>query len=172
MYPRRGQITFFWRLGRLFGQTISSSNFWRVNFFALGGQKYQHDDSLCLCAFIHYISILFPPICDTRWLNDELFRGVSAKVDVFMIIWMFRGGRRQISRGADSKYQNWYWTTMSDSYCMGSVLNNYPWYTSAISMLVKGTLCRCGKLRRWIYGKIERFFYESLLSSTSTKGQG
>ena len=48
MYPRWCLIAFFWRLGRWFGQTISCSNFWRVTFVALGGQKYQHDDSVGL----------------------------------------------------------------------------------------------------------------------------
>ena len=72
----------------------------------LGGQKYQHDDSLGSCTSIHYISTLFPPEYDMRWLIDGKFRGVAAKVDDFTSIAMFRGGRRQISWGADSKHQH------------------------------------------------------------------
>ena len=71
----------------------------------LGGQKYQHDDSLGSCTSIHYISTLFPPTYDMRWLIDGKFRGVAAKVGDFTSIAMFRVGRLQISRGADSKYQ-------------------------------------------------------------------
>ena len=71
----------------------------------LGGQKYQYDDSLGSCTSIHYISTVFPPTYDMRWLIDGKFRGVAAKVDDCMSIRMFRGGRRQILRGADSKYQ-------------------------------------------------------------------
>ena len=72
----------------------------------LGGQKYQHDDSSGQCASIHYTSTLFQPTYDMRWLIDGKFRGVAAKVDDFRGIAMFRGGRRQISRGADTKYQH------------------------------------------------------------------
>ena len=71
----------------------------------LGGQEYQHDDSLGSCMSIHHTSTLFPPIYDMRWPIDGKFRGVAAKVGDFTSIAMFRGGRRQISRGADSKYQ-------------------------------------------------------------------
>ena len=39
------------------------------------------------------------------WLIDGKFRGVAPEVGVFVSIAMFRGGRRQISRAADSKYQ-------------------------------------------------------------------
>ena len=63
----------------------------------LGGQKNQHDDSLGSCTSIHYINTLFLPTYDMRWLIDGKLRGVAAKVDDFMSIWMFRGGRRQIS---------------------------------------------------------------------------
>ena len=69
----------------------------------VGGQKYQHDDSLGSCKSIHYTSTLFPPTYDMRWLIDGKFRGAAAKVDDFASIARFRGGRRQISRGADSK---------------------------------------------------------------------
>ena len=71
----------------------------------LGGQNYQHDDSLGSCTPIHYISTLFPPTYDMRWLTDGKFHALAAKVGDFTSIAMFRGGRRQISRGADSKYQ-------------------------------------------------------------------
>ena len=54
---------------------------------------------------IHYISTLFPPTYDMRWLIDGKFHALAAKVGDFTSIAMFRGGRRQISRGADSKYQ-------------------------------------------------------------------
>ena len=60
----------------------------------------------------HQISTLFPCTYDTRWLIDGKFRGVAAKMGCFVSIAMFRGGRRQISRGAASKYQYWHWTTM------------------------------------------------------------
>ena len=40
-----------------------------------------------------------------RWLIDGKFRALAAKVDDFTSIAMFRGGRRQISRGADTKHQ-------------------------------------------------------------------
>ena len=71
----------------------------------LGGQKYQYDDSLGTCTPIHYISTLCPPTHDMRWLIDGKFRGVSSKIGGFMSVAMFRGGRRQISWGADSKHQ-------------------------------------------------------------------
>ena len=71
----------------------------------LGGQKFQHGDSLGTCTSIHYIRTLLPPIYDIRRLIDGKFRGFAAKFDDFMSIAKFRGGRRQISRGADSKYQ-------------------------------------------------------------------
>ena len=65
----------------------------------LGGQKYQHDDSLGSCTSIHYISTVFPPTYDMRWLIDGKFRGVAWKIGGFMSIWMFREGRCQISPG-------------------------------------------------------------------------
>ena len=71
----------------------------------LGGQKYQHDDSLGSCTSIHYISTLFPPTYDMRWLIDGKFHALAAKVGDFTSIAMFRGGRRQILLVADSKYQ-------------------------------------------------------------------
>ena len=83
----------------------ASCHFWRVTFIVLGGQKYQHDHSLGSCTTIHYISTLFPPTYDMRGLIDGKFRGVAAKVGDFTSIAMFRGGRRQILRGADSKHQ-------------------------------------------------------------------
>ena len=66
---------------------------------------YQHDDSLGLCTPIHYITTLFPPTYDMRWLIDGKFRGVASKIGGFMRIAMFRGGRRQNLRGAESKFQ-------------------------------------------------------------------
>ena len=104
----------------------------------LGSQKYQHDDSLGSCTSIHYISTLFPPIYDMRWLIDGKFRGFAAKVDDFMSIAMFRGGQCQNQRGADSKYQYWYWTTINHTYSMGRASNDGPWYNRATSMLMKG----------------------------------
>ena len=71
----------------------------------LGGQKYLHGDSLGTYTPIHYISTLFPPTCDMRWLIDGKFRGVAAKIGGFVSVAMFRGGRREISQSADSKYQ-------------------------------------------------------------------
>ena len=65
----------------------------------LGGQKYQYDDSLGSCTSIHYIGTLFPPSYDMRWLIDGKFHALAAKIGGFMSIAMFRGGRRQISRG-------------------------------------------------------------------------
>jgi len=145
MYLFWGSIAFLWQLGRYFGQIISCCNIWRVTFIALGGQKYQHDDSLGQCASIHLISTLFPPRHDMRRLIDGKFRGFASKFDEFISIWMFRGGRRQISRGADSKYQYWYWTTINHNYSMGRASNGGPWYTWAASMLMKGPLCWQGK---------------------------
>ena len=82
-------------------------NFWRVTFIVLGGQKCQHDDSLGSCTSIYYISTLFPPTYGMRWLIDGKFRGVASKIGGFMSIAMFRGGRRQNLRGAESKFQYW-----------------------------------------------------------------
>ena len=87
---------------------MSNYNFLRVSFINLEGQKYQHDDSLGPCAPSHYTSTLFPPTCYIRRLIDEKFRGVAANIGGFTSIAMFRGGQRQISRGADSKFQYWY----------------------------------------------------------------
>ena len=78
---------------------MSCCHFWRVTFIVLGGQKYQHDDSLGSWTFIHYISTSFPPTCDVRWLIDGKFHALAAKVGDFICIAMFRGGRRQISWG-------------------------------------------------------------------------
>ena len=72
----------------------------------LGGQQYQHDDSLGSCTSIHYISTLFPPTYDMRWLIDGKFHALAAKVGNFTSIAMFRGGRRQILLVADLKYQH------------------------------------------------------------------
>ena len=52
----------------------------------LGGQKYQHDNSLGSCTSIHYTSTLFPPTYDMRWLIGGKFRGLAAKVDDFMSV--------------------------------------------------------------------------------------
>ena len=71
----------------------------------LGGQKHQHDDSLGSHTSIHYTGILFSPTYDMKWLIDGKFRGVATKVGDFTSIAMFRGGRRQILLGADSKHQ-------------------------------------------------------------------
>ena len=71
----------------------------------LGGQNYHHDDGLGPCASIHHISTSFPPAYNMRMLIDGKFRGVAAKIGGFVGIAMFRGGRRQISRDADSKDQ-------------------------------------------------------------------
>jgi len=68
-------------------------------------QKYHHDNSLGPCTLIHLISTLFPPTYDMRWLIDGKFRGVASKIGGVTSIAMFRGGQRQNSRGADSKYQ-------------------------------------------------------------------
>ena len=84
---------------------MSCCHFWRVTFVVLGGQNYQHDDSLGSCTSIHLISTLFPPTYDVRWLIEGKFRGVAAKIGDFTSIAMLRGGPRQISRGADSKYK-------------------------------------------------------------------
>ena len=65
----------------------------------LGGPKYQHDDSLDPCVSIHHISTLFPPGYDIRWLIDGKFRGVAARIDDLMSIWIFRGGRCKIYEG-------------------------------------------------------------------------
>ena len=80
-------------------------SFLEGTFVVLGGQKYQHDDSLGSRTSIHYISTLFSHIYDIRWLIDGKFRGVAAKVGDFTSIAMCRGGRRQILRGADPKHQ-------------------------------------------------------------------
>ena len=71
----------------------------------LGGQKHHYGGNLGPCAPSHYISTLFPPTCYMRRLIDEKFRGFAANIGGFTSIAMFRGGRRQISRGADSKFQ-------------------------------------------------------------------
>ena len=60
---------------------MSNYNFLRVSFVVLSGQNYQHDDSLGTCTSIHFISTLFPPIYDMRWLIDGKFRGVASKID-------------------------------------------------------------------------------------------
>ena len=172
MHPHSGLIAFFWHLVRQFCQTISSCNLWRVTFIVLGGQKYQHDDSLGSCTFIHYISTLLPHTYGMVWLIGGKFRGVASKIDDFMSNWMFRGGRRQIWRGADSKYQCWYWTTINNNYCMKRAPNDVSWYTQATSMLVKSPLYRHGKQWRQIDMKIRRFYHKSRRSSTSTRSQG
>ena len=172
MYPSWGPIGFSCHLVRYFGQTISCCHFWRVTFIVLGGQEYQHDGSLGTCTSIHHISTLFTPAYDMRWLIDGKFRGVAAKVDDFISIWMFRGGRRKILRGADSKYQYWYWTTINHNYSMGRASNDGPWYSRATSMLMKGPLHRHGKYWRQIDVKIRQFYRKSRRSSTSTKSQG
>ena len=46
----------------------------------LEGPKYQHDDSLGPCAFIHDTSSLFPPTYDMRWLIGGKFCRVAAKI--------------------------------------------------------------------------------------------
>ena len=74
-----------------------------MEIVALGGQKHQHDDSLGAFTSIHYSSTLFSPTYDMRWLIDEKFRGVAAKVGGFTSIAMFGGGQRQILLVADSK---------------------------------------------------------------------
>ena len=75
-----------------------------LSFVLLGGQNYQHDNSLGPCASIHLISTLFPPRYDIRRLIDGKFRAVAPKIDGFIGIAMFRGGPRQILRGAESKF--------------------------------------------------------------------
>ena len=60
---------------------MSNCKFLRVIFIVLGGQNYQHDGNLGSCAPIHYISTLFPPTYDMRWLIHGKFRGVAANVD-------------------------------------------------------------------------------------------
>ena len=127
---------------------LSSSSLGKVGILGFGWgthAKSQHVDSSGQCAFIHYTSTLFPPTYDMRWLIDGKFRGVAAKVDDFASVWMFRGGRRQIWRGADSKFQYWYWTTINYNKCMGRALNNGPWYTRSATMLMEGPLYRCRK---------------------------
>ena len=42
---------------------------------------------------------------DKRQLIDEKFRRFASKIGAFMSSAMFRGGRSQVSQGADSKYQ-------------------------------------------------------------------
>ena len=61
-------------------------SFLRVTFIVLGGQKDQHDDSLGSCTSIHYISTLFPPTYDMRWLIDGKLRALAAKVGDFTSI--------------------------------------------------------------------------------------
>ena len=56
-------------------------------------------------ASIHLISTLLPPTCDMRWLIDGNFRGIAAKIGGCVSIAMFRGGRRQNSRGTEPKTQ-------------------------------------------------------------------
>ena len=146
MNPLWGPITFSCHLVPYFGQTISCCHFWRVTFIVLGGQQYQHDNSLGPGATIHHMSTLFSTRCDMSWLVDGKFHGVASKIGDFISIWMFRGGQRQISLGADSKYQYWYWTTTNYNYSMGRASNNSPWYTLVSIKLVKGPLYRCGKL--------------------------
>ena len=99
MHPLWCSIAFSRHLIQQFGQTISCCHFWRVTFIVLGGQNYQHDDSWGPCTSIHYISTLFPPSYDMKWLVDGKFRALAAKVGDFTSITMVRGGRRQISAG-------------------------------------------------------------------------
>ena len=59
-------------------------------------------------SYVLYVSDpteLFTPLYDMRWLVDGKFRGVASKIGGVTSIAMFRGGQRQNSRGADSKYQ-------------------------------------------------------------------
>ena len=172
MYLRWGLIAFFWRLGRWFGQTVSCCAFWRVTFIILEGQNYHHDDSLGPCASIRHISTLFPPAYDIKWLIDGKFRGVAAKIGGFVSIATFRGGRRQISQGADSKYQYWYWVTMNHNYSMGRVLFDGHLCIRWKSVLMEGPLYHYGMQWRRIEVKIWRFYRKSRWSSTSTKCQG
>ena len=151
---------------------MSNCIFLRVSFVVLEGQNYQHDGNLRSCAPIHYISTLFPPTHDMRWLIDGKFRGVASNVDGLVSIWMFRGGRRQISRGADSKHQYWYWTTINHDYRIRRVSINDPWYTRPTCVRMAFHLYRCGKLLRRIDVKIKWFYRKSRGSSTSTKSQG
>ena len=60
--------------------------FWRVTFIVLGGQKYQHDDSLGSCTSVHYIGTLFPPTYGMRWLIDGKLHALAAKVGGFTSI--------------------------------------------------------------------------------------
>ena len=80
-------------------------SFLEGKFRRSGRSKCQHDDSLGQCAPIHLISTLSPPRYDMGRRIDGKFRGIASKIGGFVSISMFRGGRRQISRGADSKYQ-------------------------------------------------------------------
>ena len=71
------------------------------SFVVLGGQKYQHDNSLDSCVSIHLISTLFLPRYDMRRQIGGKFHGVAPKIDDFMSIAMFRGDQGEISRGAN-----------------------------------------------------------------------
>ena len=64
---------------------------------------YQRDDSLGPCASSHLTTIRFPPRYNKRWPIDGKFRGITALIGDLMSIAITRGGRRQISRGANSK---------------------------------------------------------------------
>ena len=91
-----------------FSNSIFCCNFWRISFVLLGGQNYQSDDSLGPYTSIHYIGTFSSPTYGMRWLIHGKFRRFAAKFSGFVSIAMFREGRRQISRGAGSKYQCWY----------------------------------------------------------------
>ena len=54
---------------------------------------------------IHLISTLSSLRYDMVQFIDGKARGIAAKNDGFVSIAMFRGGRRQNLRGADSKFQ-------------------------------------------------------------------
>ena len=137
--------SFFLAIGLVVRPNHLMLSFLRLTFIVLGGQKYQHDDSLGPCLSIHLISIFSPRRHDVMRRVDGKFRGVAWIIDDFISVWMFRGGQRQISRGADSKYQCLYRTTINYNYSMGRALNNGPWYTRAASMLMKSPLYRWGK---------------------------
>ena len=76
-----------------------------VRIVLLEGENYQHYDSWGPCRSIRVISTTCLPRYDIRWLIGGELRGVAAKIDEFMSIAVFHGGRCQISLVAKSNIQ-------------------------------------------------------------------
>ena len=168
MYPYWGLTALPWPFGWLFGQTISCFHFFRVIFILMGGPKYQHDDSLGPCAFIHYISTLFPPTYDMGRLIDGKFRKIPARIDDLMSIWMLRGGRCKIYDGT-LQLPRWMLSDIEVQLLFDNCIKrrHLAWsivlYTNALSFVMT---------RKIIDQNKHEYLYATSLAPTSSKRDG